>query len=161
MSELARTDQMNQLGRFQNGLSKKFMIDPGHNIYFVENDASELAQAKGANVAGLYITLKNYGIAHDDLDVFYMAGGFARHMDVTAARRIGLIPSLPDEKIIQIGNAAIEGAAIALLSKSRRDGLEALVRRIEHVELETDPNFFEYFVIGCQFIPVQSDTFDG
>ncbi len=41
----------------------------------------------------------------------------------------------------QIGNAAIEGASIALLSKTRRDGLEALVRRIEHVELETDPIF--------------------
>lgn len=155
MSELRRTKQMNRLGRFNNGM-KKFMIDPENDIYFVENDASELAQAKGANVAGLQIVMKNYEIPFDDLEVFYLAGGFARHLEVAAARRIGLIPHLPDEKIVQIGNASIEGASIALLSKTKRDELEALIGTIIHVELETDPNFFEHFVIGCQFIPVEN-----
>ena len=36
----------------------------------------------------------------------------------------------------------IEGAEIALLSRQKREELEALVSRIEHVELETDPDFF-------------------
>jgi uncharacterized 2Fe-2S/4Fe-4S cluster protein (DUF4445 family) len=166
LSELLRTGHMNQLGRFENGSGYfkfdeerdiyKFMINEEHNIYFMENDASELAQAKGANVAGLHIVLKNYDKTFDDLDIFYLAGGFARHLDVEAARRVGLIPNLPDEKIVQIGNAAIEGATIALMSKSKRDELETLIRTIKHVELETDPNFFEYFVIGCQYVPVES-----
>ncbi len=43
---------------------------------------------------------------------------------MAAARRIGLIPDLPDEKIVKVGNAAIEGATIALLSRSRRAELE-------------------------------------
>jgi len=29
------------------------------------------------------------------------------------------------------------------------------VRRIEHVELETDPDFFDHFVMGCQFRPLR------
>jgi len=77
-------------------------------------------------------------------------------MEAPNACRIGLIPHLPDEKIVQIGNASIEGATIALLSKAKRDELEALIGTIIHVELETDPNFFEHFVIGCQFIPVEN-----
>ncbi len=65
-------------------------------------------------------------------------------------------PNLPDEKIVQVGNAAIEGASIALLSVSRRRELEALVRRVEHCRLETHPEFFDFFVEGCQFKPVES-----
>lgn len=159
LSELRRTKRMNRLGRFEDG-TDRFMVDEEHDIYFVENDASELAQAKGANVAGLQIVFRNYEKTFDDLDVFYLAGGFARYMEVAAARRIGLIPNLPDEKIVQIGNAAIEGATIALMSKSKRDELETLIKTIRHVELETDPDFFEFFVIGCQYVPVESGVAD-
>jgi uncharacterized 2Fe-2S/4Fe-4S cluster protein (DUF4445 family) len=73
-----------------------------------------------------------------------------------ASRRIGLIPNLPDAAIVQVGNAAIEGACIALLSVHRRVALEALVKRVEHCRLETHPDFFEFFVEGCQFKPVES-----
>ncbi|MCH2584153.1 MAG: ATP-binding protein, partial [Planctomycetes bacterium] len=85
---------------------------------------------------------------------FYLAGGFASHLDLDSARRIGLIPDLPDEKITRIGNAAIEGATLALLSTRRRLELEETVSRIEHIELETDPDFFDHFVEGCQFKPI-------
>jgi uncharacterized 2Fe-2S/4Fe-4S cluster protein (DUF4445 family) len=155
MSELLRTGRMCELGRFANE-EDKFMIDAEHNVYFLENDVSELAQAKGANVAGLHIIRASYGVRFDEIDVFYLAGGFAQHLDVEAARRIGLIPNLPLDKIVQVGNAAIEGATIALLSRDRRSELEELVKTISHVELETDPNFFDHFVNGCQFIPVES-----
>ena len=155
MSELLRTKRMNELGRFENE-EDRFIVDRDANVYFTENDISELAQAKGANVAGLHIVRTSYGVDYGDIDVFYLAGGFARHLGVEAARRIGLIPNLPTEKIVQIGNAAIEGATIALLSNQRRMELEEVVKSVTHVELETDPNFFDYFVNGCQFISVES-----
>jgi len=154
MGELLRTKRMNQMGRLSDGES--FLeLDAKRPIRFFESDISELAQAKAANVAGLQIISNRYGVGFDEIDRFYLAGGFARHIDVDAARRIGLIPDLPNEKIVQVGNAAIEGATIALLSKDRRHQLEELVPTIEHVELETDPEFFNYFVDGCQFIPVR------
>jgi uncharacterized 2Fe-2S/4Fe-4S cluster protein (DUF4445 family) len=86
--------------------------------------------------------------------VFYLAGGFGRHVKIPAARRIGLIPNLPDERIVRIGNAAIEGASMALLSRSKRRLLEETVTRVEHCRLETHPDFFDFFVFGCQFTPV-------
>ena len=85
-----------------------------------------------------------------------LAGGFGRHLSVEAARRIGLIPNLPDAKFVQVGNAAIEGAAIALLNKSRRAQLEELVKTVEHCRLETHPRFFDFFVDGCQFKPMEA-----
>jgi uncharacterized 2Fe-2S/4Fe-4S cluster protein (DUF4445 family) len=75
---------------------------------------------------------------------------------VKSAKRIGLIPNIDDSKILQVGNAAIEGACIALLSRTKRKELEDLVRRVVHCRLETHPAFFHYFVEGCQFNPVES-----
>jgi uncharacterized 2Fe-2S/4Fe-4S cluster protein (DUF4445 family) len=145
-----RTGRMNERGRFEDGASR-FTLDEAHNIYFLESDVNELAQAKGANVAGLQTVISNYGIGFGDIDVFYLAGGFGRRLDVEAAIRIGLIPEIAPSRIVQVGNAAIEGATAALVSDNRRRALEDLVRRVEHCRLETHPRFFDFFVDGCQF----------
>lgn len=155
LSELLRTGRMNRMGRFEDD-QPRIEIDPQHRIDFLESDVNELAQAKGANVAGLQVIFSQYGIDFDDIDVFYLAGGFGRHMRVDAAREIGLIPFIGPDKIVQIGNAAIEGASIALLSTSARAELETLVKKVEHCRLETHPRFFDFFVEGCQFKPIES-----
>jgi len=154
LAELLRTGRMNEMGRFEDG--ERVTIDAAHDVFLLESDVNELAQAKGANVAGLHIVCAEYGIAFDEIEVFYLAGGFGRHLDVDASRRIGLIPNLPDTRIVRIGNAAIEGATEALLSMPKRRELEALVTRVEHCRLETHPRFFDVFVDGCQFRPLDS-----
>lgn len=151
LSELVRTGRMNEMGRFEDG-PESIVLDG--RVSFTEGDVNELAQAKGANAAGLRVIAEQYGIALDEIEVFYLAGGFGRHLKAHAARRIGLIPNLPDSRIVQAGNAAIEGAAIALLSAERRRELEETVRRVEHCRLETHPSFFDFFVEGCQFRPL-------
>jgi uncharacterized 2Fe-2S/4Fe-4S cluster protein (DUF4445 family) len=157
LNELLRTGQMNALGRFENGEERIAVSSQGDNeIYLTESDVNELAQAKGANVAGLRVVFNEYGATFDDLDVFYLAGGFGRHLSVESSKRIGLIPNIDDSKIRQVGNAAIEGACIALLSRTKRAELESLVKNVVHCRLETDPNFFDYFVEGCQFKPLHS-----
>jgi uncharacterized 2Fe-2S/4Fe-4S cluster protein (DUF4445 family) len=155
MSELLRTGRMNQMGRFDDDL-ERFTLDVEHGIFFTESDVNELAQAKGANVAGLQVVFNQYGLAFDDIDVFYLAGGFGHHLRIEASKRIGLIPNIADEKIVQVGNAAIEGACMALLSMSKRRELELTVNRVEHCRLETHPQFFDFFVDGCQFKPVEN-----
>jgi uncharacterized 2Fe-2S/4Fe-4S cluster protein (DUF4445 family) len=157
LSELIRSGRMNTLGRFENGESRfELTSNSDQPVYFSESDANELAQAKGANVAGLQVVFDRYGARFEDLDVFYLAGGFGRHLNVQSSKRIGLIPNIPDSKILQVGNASIEGASIALLSRTKRAELEALIKRVTHCRLETHPSFFDYFVEGCQFTPVDS-----
>jgi uncharacterized 2Fe-2S/4Fe-4S cluster protein (DUF4445 family) len=157
LSELLRTNRINNLGRFEHG-EDKFILggESAAPVFFTESDINELAQAKGANVAGLQVIFNNYGIRFADVDVFYLAGGFGRHLNPQSSKLIGLIPDIADEKILQVGNASIEGACIALLSRTKRAELENLVRHVTHCRLETDPHFFDYFVEGCQFNPVTS-----
>jgi len=156
LSELLRTNQINPLGRYEHGEDKMVLdVNSDAPIYLNESDINELAQAKGANVAGLQVIFHDYGIRFADLDVFYLAGGFGRHLNVESSKRIGLIPNIDDSKILQVGNAAIEGACIALLSRSKRAELEKLVKRVTHCRLEAHENFFNFFVEGCQFSPVE------
>ena len=74
------------MGRFEDGVSRRSRSIRRHGIDLLESDVNELAQAKGANVAGLqggvrHVTASTF----DDIDVFYLAGGFGRHL----RRRIG------------------------------------------------------------------------
>jgi uncharacterized 2Fe-2S/4Fe-4S cluster protein (DUF4445 family) len=160
LSELLRTGAMNEMGRFEDDVRRVTLYageapNRKEDVFLIESDVNELAQAKGANVAGLHTVFSSYGIDFDDIDVFYLAGGFGRHLNVEASKRIGLVPSLDSRKIVQAGNIAIEGATIALLSKSKRAELEELVKRVQHCRLETHPDFFNFFVEGCQFKPVE------
>jgi uncharacterized 2Fe-2S/4Fe-4S cluster protein (DUF4445 family) len=158
LSELLRTGCMNDKGRFEDDLTRITLYEnerEGKSVFLLERDVNELAQAKGANVAGLHAVFSTYGIDFDGIDLFYLAGGFGRHLNVDASKRIGLIPSLNSKKIVQAGNVAIEGATIALLNRRKRQELEELVKRVEHCRLETHPNFFDFFVEGCQFKPVE------
>jgi uncharacterized 2Fe-2S/4Fe-4S cluster protein (DUF4445 family) len=160
LSELLRTDRMNSMGRFEDDVKRVTLYDgKAHgedtDIYLLESDVNELAQAKGANVAGLHVVFSTFGIDFEAIDVFYLAGGFGRHLNVEASKRIGLVPNLESKKIVQAGNIAIEGATIALLSKTKRLELEDLVKRVEHCRLETHPSFFDFFVEGCQFKPME------
>jgi uncharacterized 2Fe-2S/4Fe-4S cluster protein (DUF4445 family) len=157
LGELLKNHRINALGRFEHGEDRILLnVNSDSPIYFTESDINELAQAKGANVAGLHIIFEQYGVRFEDLDVFYLAGGFGRHLNVESSKRIGLIPNIDDSKILQVGNASIEGACIALLSRTKRQELEDLVKRVRHCRLEAHPRFFDYFVEGCQFNPVTS-----
>lgn len=160
LSELLRTEQMNDKGRFEDDVRRVTLWSGGpgredEDVFLLESDVNELAQAKGANVAGLHVVFSTFGIDFEDIDVFYLAGGFGRHLKVEASKRIGLVPWIDSSKIVQAGNTAIEGATIALLSKKKRRELEELVKKVEHCRLETHPSFFDFFVEGCQFKPVE------
>jgi uncharacterized 2Fe-2S/4Fe-4S cluster protein (DUF4445 family) len=160
LSELRRTERMNEMGRFEDG-ADRVVLDAAQDVHLTEADINELAQAKGANVAGLRTVISHYGVTFDDIEVFYLAGGFGRHIKVDAARRIGLIPDLPDDRVVRIGNASIEGASALLLSCRKREELERAVTRVEHCRLETHPDFFDFFVFGCQFTPVAASEVAG
>jgi uncharacterized 2Fe-2S/4Fe-4S cluster protein (DUF4445 family) len=155
LAELRRTGRMNEQGRFTEP-GERVVLHEERRVFLSEADVNELAQAKGANAAGLRVLADVYGTELERIECLYLAGGFARHIDVDAACRIGLVPDLPRERIVKVGNAALLGASMALLSRSRRAGLEQVVQGVELVRLEAHPQFFDFFVQGCQFVPLGS-----
>ena len=98
--------------------------------------------------------MRHLDVRPDDVECLYLAGGFANYVDIGNAIEIGFLPPVPEDRIEKIGNAALVGARDALLSLERRRGAERYPREIEHLELETTPDFFEVFVEACQFKPM-------
>ena len=146
---------MNQLGVFSNG-SDHFYFVPENGMSVSRSDVSALAQAKSANYCGQRIVLRHYGVPLGGISKLYLAGGFANYVDVANAIRIGFIADVPQERVSKVGNAALEGATIMLRSTRMRRVIENLVGQIEHVDLETTPDFFDIFVDGCMFDPMDA-----
>ncbi|HCI86423.1 MAG TPA: ferredoxin, partial [Dehalococcoidia bacterium] len=155
LAELRRTDLMDELGKFRDG-SSQFEFASTNNLTLSRADVSALAQAKAANYCGQAIVLREFGLPLDQFDKLYLAGGFANYVDESNAIDIGFVANIPIEKVEKVGNASLEGAAIMLLSTAKRAEIEKLTATIEHVELETAPDFFDFFVEGCMFKPMES-----
>ncbi len=155
LAELRRTGLFTAKGAFAADRKRFDMtVAPEYGITFSREDAGNLGQAKAANYCGQYIAMRTLDTDPADIDRLFLAGGFANHVNVRNAVSIGLLAPLPEERIVKVGNTAIRGAREVLLSVSRRRALERDVQAIEHVELETAPDFFDLFVDGCQFKPM-------
>lgn len=155
LAELRRTGAMSPGGAFRDGGAEVHVV-PGRGITFSRADAAHLAQAKAANAVGMRVLMRALGLAPADLSTVHLAGGFASHLDVANAQAIGFLPPVAAERVVRHGNASVRGAAALLLSRRARARLERLVARIEHVELEAEPDFFDLFVDGLSFEPLPS-----
>lgn len=152
LAELRRTGAMNARGVFADGRTNVTVV-PERGITLSRADASHLAQAKAANAVGMQVLMRTLGLEAADIARLDLAGGFASSLDVQNAIAIGFLPPVPPERVVRHGNASVRGAKALLLSLAARRRLAARVARIEHVELEAEPDFFELFVDGCRFAP--------
>ena len=150
LAELRRHDIMNELGNFNDG-SNEYTFHPENRLTISRADISALAQAKAANYCGQNIVLETVGTTPTDYTRLYLAGGFANYINIQNAINIGFIPNIDPQRITKIGNASLRGATIMLTNATKRATIEHLTQQITHIELETNPNFFDHFVEGCQF----------
>ncbi len=153
LAVLRRAGWMTSRGTFANKAADIGIVDEPR-ITLSRADVGHLAVAKAATAVGQRVLLRRLGLRPEDLDRVYLAGGFANALDIRTAVEIGLLVDAPPERMIRAGNASIAGARALLLSRGRRAALDDLVRRIEHVELESEPDFFDLFTDGCLFEPI-------
>ena len=150
LASLKSNSIINELGVLTNG-DNFFELENTNGIKLSRSDMSALAQAKAANYCGQSIAIKRSGINIDEFKQLFLSGGFANYINVENAKKIGFLIDTPNANILKIGNSALNGAIIYLLDINSRLKIESIVNSIKHVELETDENFFDHFVEGCQF----------
>ena len=124
----------------------------GRDITISERDVQEILLAKAAIRSGIAVLMKEKGVREEDLDRLYIAGAFGGYLNPESALFIGLIPDVPLDRISFVGNTAIAGAKMCLLSKSMRRVADELSEKIRYVELTAHPDFREEFV-NALFIP--------
>ncbi len=124
----------------------------GKEITINQNDIQELLLAKAAIYAACTIMLKRKGLRSDDILSVYVAGAFGANLDPWNAITIGMLPEVPPEKISFVGNTAVTGAKMILLSKEAMRTAERTLDRISYHELSLNPDFNKEF-LDAVFIP--------
>ncbi len=117
----------------------------GKDIVITRGDIGEIQLAKGAIRAGINILLREANLSARDVEKVVVAGAFGTYIDISSAVRIGMFPSLPEGRFLQVGNAAGTGARLALLSKSLRSKAGEIARQVKYLELSNHPHFSEEF----------------
>ncbi len=115
-------------------------------VVLTQRDVRELQLAKGAIRAGILILLREFGIEEDDVAEVLLAGAFGSYISPASARDIGLIPHLPLDRLTAVGNAAGQGAVMALLSTEQREEAIRVAQAVQHVELAAQADFQRQFM---------------
>ena len=114
-------------------------------VYISAQDIREVQLAKSAIRAGAETLLQKQGKTAADIDSLVIAGGFGSYMDKMSALHIGLLPQVPPEKIVHVGNAAGAGAVLALTAEGEAQ-LNAFDKKCSYLELSSSPEFMENYV---------------
>ncbi len=128
----------------------------GKDIIICQQDIRNLQLAKAAMYSGAKIMMRRLGVKK--IDKIILAGAFGSYIDKEAAAAIGLFPDCDLENIYAVGNAAGDGARIALLNTDKRDEADRIAREVEYVELTVEPDFDRVFSQAMWF-PHMEDSF--
>ncbi len=118
-------------------------------LRITQNDVRAIQLAKAALYAGVRLLMDRRGV--EQVERIQLAGAFGSHIDVRYAMALGMVPDCPLDKTSGAGNAAGEGARIALVNRSARAEIEEVVRRVEKIETAVEPRFQEHFVAAMAF----------
>lgn len=110
-------------------------------VFITQKDIRQLQLAKAAIRAGIELLLRKAGVNIENIQKILLAGAFGNYIQKDNAVRIGLLPRIPLEKIVFVGNAAGSGAEMALLSQEARRCANQLARTINYVEIAGQPEF--------------------
>ncbi len=172
VAELYRAGIIDRSGRFRTDLSTpRLLLNDGKPEFVIawpqetslqtaitisQQDVRSVQLAKGALYAGAKLMMKKLGI--DKLDRVVLAGAFGSYIDKTEAMTLGMFPDCDLPFVSSVGNAAGDGARIALLNRDKRREAEEMAGRVEYLELTLSPDFQEEFM-AAMFIPHMLDAF--
>ncbi|NQS99467.1 MAG: ATP-binding protein, partial [Candidatus Omnitrophica bacterium] len=166
LAELLRKGIIDRKGKFVEGASsrirkhqedKEFVLvykkqaDVDHDIVITEDDIENLKRSKGAIYAASSILLKKLDLGFDQIEQFYIAGGFGTYLDIDKAISIGLLPDLNREKFAFIGNSSLVGAREILLSYEAKKEAEETAKKMTYVELSSDSSYMDEYVAALFF----------
>jgi uncharacterized 2Fe-2S/4Fe-4S cluster protein (DUF4445 family) len=147
--------------RFQDRSAEFVLADAhqtgnGHPIVVTQNDVRAIQLAKAALYTGVKLLMERGGVSK--VDQIFLAGAFGSYISPWHAMVLGLIPDCDVSSVIAAGNAAGDGARIALLNRERRAEAVRLAGSVRYVSIAVEPKFQEEFV-AAMALPHARDSF--
>ncbi|MDR0198515.1 MAG: ASKHA domain-containing protein [Methanomassiliicoccaceae archaeon] len=121
-------------------------------VFVSEPDIHEIILTKAAIYSASSSLIRGLGVTMNDIANVYIAGGFGNFINAESAIALGMLPDVPRERFVYLGNASLAGAKQALLSSSVRSRISEVFRRTTYVDLSSDPTFSDEYMSSL-FIP--------
>jgi len=128
----------------------------GQDIVACQEDVRNIQLAKGAMYSGAKLMMRHLGV--DKLDKVILAGAFGSYIDKESAAVLGMFPDCELENVYSVGNAAGDGARVALLDVDKRKEADWIARQVEYIELTVETDFDKVFA-KAMWIPHMKDDF--
>lgn len=114
------------------------------DITMTIDDIRNVQLAKAAVYSGIQVLLDKLGKTKPEKVI--LAGAFGSHLDLRRSMMIGLFQDVGMANVRSVGNAAGDGARMALINRAKREEAEHIARKIHYVELTNEPSFVPHFV---------------
>ena len=128
----------------------------GKDVVITQADIRAVQLAKAALYVGAEYLMERFGVDH--VDEVILAGAFGSYIDKESAMAIGMFPDCDLSHVYAVGNAAGDGARIALLDVEKRREAAEVARRVEFIETAAEPDFQKKFMDAIA-IPHAKDKF--
>lgn len=128
----------------------------GQAIVVTLADVRAVQLAKAALYTGVRILMDRLGV--ESIDRVVLAGAFGSYIDKERAMILGLFPDCDPSRVYAVGNAAGDGARIALLNRSKRQEIARVARWVEHIQIPMTDTFQELFMASLT-LPHAVDPF--
>lgn len=124
---------------------------PKGRITLSQNDVRSLQTAKGSIRAGINVLMHKAGLKKEDIDRVYMAGAFGANISKKELETIGLLDVCWHDKIEVLGDAALDGAIMALGHVENRARAQKMAKETKYVSLSGSPGFEREFIENMGF----------
>jgi uncharacterized 2Fe-2S/4Fe-4S cluster protein (DUF4445 family) len=124
----------------------------GKDIVITEVDIDNLIRAKAAMYAGCQTLVKGVGLACPSLEQVIIAGAFGSNINIEKAITLGLLPDLPRDRFIFVGNGSLLGARLTSFSCDLLDDARRVASMMTNFELSENADFMNNY-IAALFLP--------
>jgi len=124
----------------------------GKPLTLSQIDIDGLIRSKAAMYTILTTISRTVNIAFDEIGRFFVAGTFGSYINPRSAITIGMIPDLPLDTYVSLGNTSLSGATMALLDAGAQETLFRIRDRITYLELNVNQEFMNLFS-AAKFLP--------
>jgi uncharacterized 2Fe-2S/4Fe-4S cluster protein (DUF4445 family) len=132
---------------------RAFVVDPERPVVLTQKDVRAVQLAKGAVRAAVDLLLDEAGVNAEQMQRVVVAGGFGLHVDASSLVRIGMAPHGLETRFSFVGNAALEGARAACVSRAARREANRVAASIRTLDLASAPQFQDAFIRALDFPP--------
>jgi uncharacterized 2Fe-2S/4Fe-4S cluster protein (DUF4445 family) len=162
ISELYMSNIIDRAGKFvenavgvveRDGEKAYLLFQSGRKeLSLTEHEIQNFLLSKAAMFSFLYVFVKSLGLTFKDIGKVYIAGALGCGIDIENAVTIGLLPDMPREKFIPLGNSSLGGAEMILLDYGLIDRIEGLLPMITYSEMNENQDLMNVLQ-GALFIP--------